>query len=87
MDVLVRGAMADLRHPSLQWVGEIFTVQLKTNAIVRLKKTTFCSTAEVLDRHLMMRNFTIGDVLALAYIDIASPFSEYKRIRTPGTLS
>lgn len=66
-----------------EWAGETFTGQPKTDAVVRLAMTALRSAAEVLDRHLMTRNFIVGDALTLADIDIAAPFSQYKRTGAP----
>ncbi|EOV9631895.1 glutathione S-transferase family protein [Cronobacter dublinensis] len=66
-----------------EWAGATFTGKLKNDAIVQLGISKLRSAAEVLERHLETRRFIVGDALTLADIDIAAPFSQYKRTGAP----
>jgi len=66
-----------------EWAGATFMGQPKTDAIVHLAMTNIRNAAEVLESHLATRKFIVGDALTLADIDIAAPFSQYKRTDAP----
>lgn len=66
-----------------EWVGATFTGKPKTNDIIQLAMTNISNAAKVLDHHLSTRKFIVGDALTLADIDIAAPFSQYKRTGAP----
>jgi glutathione S-transferase len=66
-----------------EWAGATFMGKRKTDAIVDLAMTKIRNAAAVLDAHLKKRNFIVGDTLTLADIDIAAPFSQYKRTGAP----
>jgi glutathione S-transferase len=66
-----------------EWVGATFAGKPRTDAIVDLAMTKIRNAAAVLDSHLEKRNFIVGDTLTLADIDIAAPFSQYKRTGAP----
>ncbi|WLS80789.1 glutathione S-transferase family protein [Erwinia pyri] len=66
-----------------EWANATFMDKPKTEAIVQLAMTNISNAANVLERHLATRNFIVGDALTLADIDIAAPFSQYKRTGAP----
>lgn len=66
-----------------EWAGATFMGKAKTDAIVELATTNIRNSAQVLDAHLATQNFIVGDALTLADIDIAAPFSQYKRTGAP----
>ncbi|HBW3372367.1 TPA: glutathione S-transferase family protein [Klebsiella pneumoniae] len=66
-----------------EWVGATFSGKPKSDAIVQLAMTNIRNAAEVLESHLATRKFIVGDALTLADIDIAAPFSQYKRTGAP----
>ena len=66
-----------------EWAGATFTDKPKNDAIVELGMNKLRSAADVLERHLESRRFIVGDALTLADIDIAAPFSQYKRTGAP----
>ena len=55
----------------------------KNDAIVELAMTNIRNAATVLESHLASRKFIVGDVLTLADIDIAAPFSQCNRTGAP----
>jgi len=65
------------------WAGETFMDKPKNEAIIQLAISNIRSAAKVLDEHLANRKFIVGDALTLADIDIAAPFSQYKRTGAP----
>lgn len=66
-----------------EWAGATFAGRPKNDAIVQLAMTKLRNAAEVLNSHLATRKFIVGDALTLADIDIAAPFSQYKRTGAP----
>ena len=66
-----------------EWAGAAFMGKRQTEAIVDMATTNIRNSAAVLDLHLEKRNFIVGDTLTLADIDIAAPFSQYKRTGAP----
>ena len=66
-----------------EWAGATLMGKPKTDAIVQLAMTNIRHAAEVLETHLATRKFIVGDALTLADIDIAAPFSQYKRTGAP----
>ena len=66
-----------------EWAGATFMGKPKTDAIVQLAMTNIRNAALVLESHLATREFIVGDALTLADIDIAAPFSQYKRTGAP----
>lgn len=66
-----------------EWAGATFMGKRRTDAIVDLAMTKIRNAAAVLDSHLEKRNFIVGEILTLADIDIAAPFSQYKRTGAP----
>lgn len=66
-----------------EWAGEKFAGKSRDDAIVELAMTNIRNAAKVLDSHLTTRRFIVGDALTLADIDIAAPFSQYKRTGAP----
>ncbi|WP_341520079.1 glutathione S-transferase family protein [Pseudomonas sp. G.S.17] len=66
-----------------EWAGAAFMSKPETEAIVQLAMTNIRNAAHVLDSHLTTRKFIVGDALTLADIDIAAPFSQYKRTGAP----
>lgn len=66
-----------------KWAGEKFAGKSRDDAIVELAMTNIRNAAKVLDSHLTTRRFIVGDALTLADIDIAAPFSQYKRTGAP----
>lgn len=66
-----------------EWAGATLMGKPRTEAIVDLMTANIRSAAAVLDAHLARRNFMVGDALTLADIDIAAPFSQYKRTGAP----
>jgi glutathione S-transferase len=66
-----------------EWAGAAFMGKRQTEAIVDMATTNIRNAAAVLDSHLEKRNFIVGDALTLADIDIAAPFSQYKRTGAP----
>ncbi|WP_426111053.1 glutathione S-transferase family protein [Pseudomonas sp. DSP3-2-2] len=66
-----------------EWAGAAFMGKPETEAIVQLAMTNIRNAAHVLDSHLTTRKFIVGDALTLADIDIAAPFSQYKRTGAP----
>lgn len=66
-----------------EWAGATFTGKPKIDAIVQLAMTNIRNAADVLEAHLATRRFIVGDALTLADIDIAAPFSQYKRTGAP----
>lgn len=66
-----------------EWAGATFMGKPKTGAIVDLAMSNIRNAAKVLDSHLATRKYIVGDALTLADIDIAAPFSQYKRTGAP----
>lgn len=66
-----------------EWAGATFMAKPQTDAIVQLAMNNIRNAAHVLDSHLATRAFIVGDALTLADIDIAAPFSQYKRTGAP----
>jgi glutathione S-transferase len=66
-----------------EWAGETFAGKSKTGPIVELAMSNIRNAASVLDAHLATREFIVGEALTLADIDIAAPFSQYKRTGAP----
>ena len=66
-----------------EWAGAALMGKRHTEAIVELATTNIRNAAAVLNSHLETRNFIVGDALTLADIDIAAPFSQYKRTGAP----
>lgn len=66
-----------------EWAGATFLGKPKTEAVVQLAMTNLRNAAKVLDAHVANRNFIVGNALTLADIDIAAPFSQFKRTGAP----
>lgn len=66
-----------------EWADAMFMGKPKSDDIVQLALASISNAAKVLDAHLSTRNFIVGEVLTLADIDIAAPFSQYKRTGAP----
>jgi glutathione S-transferase len=66
-----------------EWASATFMGKPKTEAIVQLAMSNIRNAAHVLESHLATRKFIVGDALTLADIDIAAPFSQYKRTGAP----
>lgn len=66
-----------------EWAGATFMGKPKTDVIVQLAMTNIRNAAQVLNSHLATREFIVGNALTLADIDIAAPFSQYKRTGAP----
>jgi len=66
-----------------EWAGATIMGKRRSDAIVDLATTNIRKAAAVLDTHLATRNFIVGDALTLADIDIAAPFSQYRRTGAP----
>ncbi|CAM3941498.1 glutathione S-transferase family protein [Bordetella muralis] len=66
-----------------EWAGATLMGKPRTDAIVDLLTTNIRNAAAVLNAHLEKRSFIVGDALTLADIDIAAPFSQYKRTGAP----
>lgn len=66
-----------------EWADVALLGKSKSDDIVQLAKANISNAAKVLDEHLSTRKFIVGDELTLADIDIAAPFSQYKRTGAP----
>ena len=66
-----------------EWAGATLMGEPKNDAIVQLAMTNIRNAATVLESHLATRKFIVGAELTLADIDIAAPFSQYKRTGAP----
>jgi glutathione S-transferase len=66
-----------------EWAGAKFMGKPTTDAIVQLAMSNIRNAAKALDSRLATRKFIVGDALTLADIDIAAPFSQYKRTGAP----
>lgn len=66
-----------------EWAGETFMGRPRNGAVVDLLMANIRNAAAVLDAHLEKRNFIVGSALTLADIDIAAPFSQYRRTGAP----
>lgn len=66
-----------------EWAAATLGGKPKTDAVVQLSMNNIRKAAKVLDAHLATRDFIVGDALTLADIDIAAPFSQYKRTGAP----
>jgi glutathione S-transferase len=66
-----------------EWAGAAFMGKPKADTIVQLAMANIRNAAGVLEHHLATRKFMVGDALTLADIDIAAPFSQYKRTGAP----
>jgi len=66
-----------------EWAGAKFTGKPRNDAIVQLAMSSLRNASTVLESRLATRKFIAGDALTLADIDIAAPFSQYKRTGAP----
>jgi glutathione S-transferase len=66
-----------------EWAGAKLMGKPTTDAIVQLAMSNIRNAAKALDSRLATRKFIVGDALTLADIDIAAPFSQYKRTGAP----
>ena len=66
-----------------EWAGKTLMGKPPTDAVVELAMSDIRNAAKVLDAHLATRSFIVGDALTLADIDIAAPFSQYRRTGAP----
>ena len=66
-----------------EWAGKTLMGKRPTDAVVELAMGNIRNAAKVLDAHLATRRYMVGDALTLADIDIAAPFSQYRRTGAP----
>jgi glutathione S-transferase len=66
-----------------EWAALTFAGKPRNDAIVDMAMTKIRTAAAVLNSHVENKNFIVGNTLTLADIDIAAPFSQYKRTGAP----
>ena len=66
-----------------EWADATLMGKQKKEDIVQLALANINSAAKVLDAHLSTRKFIVGEALTLADIDVAAPFSQYRRTGAP----
>lgn len=64
-------------------VGKTLMGVPKDESLIRFAEGKLRAAADVLDQHLVGREFMVGNALTLADIDIAAPFSQVDRARFP----